>query len=259
MNFLSGPLLLAAAIIFVLTLTSFGQQKMGDLKIEPYLFENSRKEQIDAELGRILVPENRRNPKSRLIELAFVRFKSTSKNPGAPIIYLAGGPGGSGISAARGTRFGLFMAMREFGDVIALDQRGVGMSKPNLNCPQALDAPLDKPTSRAELLALYQNRSRACADYWTKQAIDLRGYNTNESADDLETLRVALGAPKISLWGISYGTHLGLAAIRRHGRRIDRAILAGVEGPDHTEKLPSSYRQHLQQLNVLVKADSTLR
>lgn len=72
----------------------------------------------------------------------------------------------------------------------------------------------------------------------------------------METLRVALGAPKISLWGISYGTHLGLAAIRRHGRNIDRAILAGVEGPDHTEKLPSNYRKHLEQLDNLVKADA---
>lgn len=257
MKFYKGIQYLSALIIVLTTVSiASGQQKAGDLKIEPYAFENSKKERVDAELGRILVPENRRNPHSRLIELAFVRFKSTSKNPGAPIVYLAGGPGGSGISTARGTRFPLFMAMREIGDVIALDQRGVGMSKPNLTCPQALDAPFDKPILREELLGLYRTRSRACADFWTKQAVDLRGYNTNESADDLETLRVALRAPKISLWGISYGTHLGLAAIRRDGRNVDRAILAGIEGPDHTEKLPSNYRKHLEQLDNLIKADA---
>ena len=248
--------LLFVSVIILLPLESaLGQQKAGDLKIEPYVFENSKKEKVDAELGRLLVPENRNNPQSRLIELAFVRFKSTSKNPGSPIIYLAGGPGGSGISTARGSRFPLFMAMREVGDMIALDQRGTGMSKPNLTCPQALDFPLDKPPTREDLLRLYKERSRACAEHWRSQGVDLRGYNTNESADDLESLRVALGAPKISLWGISYGTHLALAAIKRHGGNIDRAILAGIEGPDHTQKLPSTYRKHLEDLDRLVKAD----
>jgi pimeloyl-ACP methyl ester carboxylesterase len=69
---------------------------------------------------------------------------------------------------------------------------------------------------------------------------------------------MALGAPKISLWGISYGTHLGLATIRRHGAHIDRAILAGIEGPDHSDKLPSNYRKHIELVNQLVKADTEL-
>ncbi len=248
-------LLFVSTIILMPLETAMSQQKAGDLKIEPYVFENSKKEKVDAEFGRLLVPENRNNPQSRLIELAFVRFKSTSKNPGSPVIYLAGGPGGSGISTARETRFPLFMAMREIGDVIALDQRSTGMSKPNLTCPQALDFPLDKPLTREDLLRHYKERSRACAEHWRSQGVDLRGYNTNESADDLEALRLALGAPKISLWGISYGTHLGLAAIRRHGKNIDRAILAGIEGPDHTQKLSSNYRKHLEDLNRLIKAD----
>ena len=44
------------------------------------------------------------------------------------------------------------------------------------------------------------------------------GYTTVQSADDLEDLRRALGARKIDLWGISYGTHLAMAAMRRHPR-----------------------------------------
>lgn len=131
---------------------SFAQRRAGDLKVEPYVFENSKKEKIEAELGRLLVPENRSAPKSHLIELVFVRFKSTAKSPGPPIIYLAGGPGNSGIDQARGSRFPLFMAMREFGDVIALDQRGTGLSTPNLACREPLDFPLDAktPVSNAE-------------------------------------------------------------------------------------------------------------
>ena len=76
----------------------------AQLKIKPYTFENDKHEQVNAEFGTLRVPENRSNPESNLIELAFVRFKSTAKNPGPPIVYLAGGPGGSGIFTAKGSR-----------------------------------------------------------------------------------------------------------------------------------------------------------
>src|SRR5262245_14870869 len=122
--------------------------KAGDVKLEPYVFEAANKEKVDTELGHLFVPENRRNPNSRVIELIFVRFKSTAPKPGPPIVYLAGGPGGSGVAAARGSRFPLFMAMREIGDVIAIDQRGTGLSKPNLNCQERLEYPIDKAPSR---------------------------------------------------------------------------------------------------------------
>ena len=89
------------------------QRKAGDLAIKPYVFENAKGEKVDAELGVLLVPENRRDPRSNLIELAFVRFKSTAQTPGPPVVYLAGGPGGSGSGTATGSRFPLFMAMRE--------------------------------------------------------------------------------------------------------------------------------------------------
>lgn len=245
--------------LFVITLligtVDAKAQKAGDLKIAPYIFESANNQKVDAELGKLPVPENRKNPKSRLIELAFVRFKSTAQNPGPPIIYLAGGPGGSGIAAARGARFPVFMAMREIGDVIALDQRGVGLSQPNMFCSEAISYPPDKEPSREALLALLREQSRLCAARLRRQGIDLEGYNTNENADDLEDLRKAIGAEKVSLWSISYGTHLALTAIRRHEKRLHRVILAGVEGPAHTIKLPGNIQNHLVHIDKLVKAD----
>src|SRR5262245_56881443 len=80
----------------------------------------------------VSVPEQHSDPHGTKITLAFLRLKSTSPQPGPPIFYLAGGPGGSGISLAKGPRGSLFLPMREAGDVIALDQRGVGLSEPNL-------------------------------------------------------------------------------------------------------------------------------
>ena len=242
--------------ILISTTAIGAQPKAGALKVKPYIFENDQKQKVDAEFGTLLVPENRSNPQSNLIELAFVRFKSTAKNPGPPIVYLAGGPGGSGIFTAKGSRFPLFMALREIADVIAFDQRGTGYSKPNLGCFDRLALPLDvAPTREAAIKELRKN-SKSCAFYWRDiQRVDLTGYNTNENADDLEDLRKALGAQQISLWSISYGTHLAFATMRRHPQSIARAILAGTEGPDHTYKLPSNIQKHLEDLAAVIKAD----
>jgi pimeloyl-ACP methyl ester carboxylesterase len=247
-------------LILFLTLPAYAQPKAGGLKLKPYTFEtNNKKEKVDAEFGTLFVPENRSDPESNLIELAFVRFKSTAKNPGPPIVYLAGGPGGSGIGAARGSRFPLFMALREIADVIAFDQRGTGFSKPNITCLNRLALPLDvAPTREAAIKELRQN-AEDCAFYWHNvQRVDLTGYNSNESADDLEDLRNALGANQISLWSISYGTHLAFATMRRHPKSIYRAILAGTEGPDHTYKLPSNIQKHLEDLAAVIKADPVI-
>lgn len=244
-------------IILLLCSTSvLAQQRAGALKLKPYPFENSKGEKTAAEFGTLLVPEKRSDPQSNLIELAFVRFKSTAKNPGPPIVYLAGGPGGSGIGAARGSRFPLFMAFREIADVIAFDQRGTGYSKPNLGCYEQLSVPLDVAPSRELALKELRENVKACASYWREiQRVDLTGYNSNESADDLEDLRKALGVPKLSLWGISYGTHLTFATLRRHPQSVSRAILAGIEGPDHTYKSPANIQKHLEDLAAVIKAD----
>lgn len=244
--------------ILLLTLIASvnAQPKAGTLKIKPYTFENDKGEKVESEFGTLLVPENRSNPQSNLIELAFVRFKSTAKNPGPPIVYLAGGPGGSGIGTAIGSRFPLFMALREIADVIAFDQRGINHSKPNLSCYDRLAMPLDVAPSRQAALEALRAGSRNCAAYWREvQRVDLNGYNSNESADDLEDLRKALGSNQISLWSISYGTHLAFATMRRHPKSIHRAILAGIEGPDHTYKLPSNIQKHLEDLAAMIKAD----
>lgn len=250
-------LLLFAAVSLSLTTTAVAQN-VGDIRIEPYTFETNKGQEIEAEFGRIYVPERYSKPNGKLIELAFVRFKSTANTSSFPIIYLAGGPGGSGINLAKGARFPIFMAMREVGDVIALDQRGAGLSKPNLACQETLNYQLDKPTKKTETIRLYQEKSKSCAAFWKIQGVDLAAYNTNENADDLEVLRKALGVEKITIWGSSYGTHLGLAFIRRHEKSVYRAVFSGVEGMDDTLKLPRTLDAQLRLVNDLVKMDAHL-
>lgn len=230
-----------------------GEEQRPGATIEPYLFETRDGETVDAELGTFFVPERRGGTRGRHLALRYVRFPSTAARPGPPIVYLAGGPGGSGIGTARGDRFELFMELRQVADVIAFDQRATGASEPDLSCPGDYRYPLDIPGERSEWLSRARVAARRCLGSLREAGFDLLGYTTRESADDLEDLRRTLGAEKISLWGSSYGTHLALTFIRRHPQRVHRAILAGVEGPDHTFLLPAAQEEHLRFLDALAR------
>ncbi len=222
-------------------------------------FETQDGRTVEAEVGTFTVVENRRERKERTIELAMVRFKSTNPKPGFPIVYLAGGPGGSGTGTARGSRFDLFLSMRQVADVIAFDQRGTGSSHTLPKCSRAWDSPMDKPVTRAEMEASFREVTRFCAQEWRTNGVDLDAYNSEESADDLEDLRRALGVEKLNLWSISYGSHLAMAALRRHPDSFHRVILAGPEGPDHTVKLPSDSQRLLEEINARIRQKEDLR
>lgn len=222
---------------------------------EPYEFVAGDGTKVDAERGTFQVQEDRDDPNSRMINLTFVRFKSTSPNPGPPIIYLAGGPGGSGIGTARGARFPLFMALREVSDVIAFDQRGTGLSQRPPLC-LAQNAPsADTPITRANIVAFYRAEVARCFDWWTAQGVAIDGYTTLQNAHDIDDLRRALGVEKVNLWGISYGSHLGLAVLKYHPQSVDRAVLAGIEGLDETVKLPSENDAYFARVQAVIDAD----
>ncbi|WP_045049915.1 alpha/beta fold hydrolase, partial [Rouxiella chamberiensis] len=104
-------------------------------------------------------------------------------------------------------------------------------------------------------LAALRATAAKCVAFWRQAGVDLGAYTTAESADDLDDLRRALGVPRISLWGMSYGTHLALATVRLHGKGLERVVLMGTEGPDDTLKLPLSSDALLQELTPLARRD----
>jgi pimeloyl-ACP methyl ester carboxylesterase len=218
---------------------------------KPIVFENDG-QKVDAYEGTIQVPENRSTPNSRSIPLKYVRFPATGKQAGSPIVYLAGGPGGSGILTAKYPqfRFPLFMALREFGDVIALDQRGTGASSTAPECISSQTLPTTTVLTDIQVETLYKKAAKECVDFWSKQGVDVLGYTTKESVRDLNELRKHLKANKITLWGISYGSHLALASLKDMEEHIDKVILASAEGLDQTVKYPArtdAYFDRLQQ------------
>lgn len=218
-------------------------------------------EAFTARLGRFEVPADHAHPERSKFTLAFAHYPSTAAEPGPPIYFLVGGPGASATEFALEFTTKKLFDLRAYGDVVALDQRGTGLSQPNIaDAPTfRFELPPDLPSTRESLARAHGHAARDCLDHWRERGVDLRAFTTVQSADDVEALRRALGHERIVLYGVSYGTHLGIEYLRRHGAHVERALLSRVEGPDDTYKLPSGGFAVLEALAARVAADATYR
>jgi pimeloyl-ACP methyl ester carboxylesterase len=211
---------------------------------------------IDADFGRLTVPAVRRDPASGTFDLAFVWLRSPNGAGRPPTVFLAGGPGDSSTWMA-GNEYGMgqLAPLLAAGDVILLDQRGTGQSRPA--SVWLWDGPpqLNFFVSEEIAMAHFREGSRRAIAALTQQGVRLDGFTTEEAADDVNDLRRALELERVSIWGFSYGTHLGLSVLRRHGRHIERAILIGVEGPDDTYKPPLGMDRAYDRIARMAAAD----
>lgn len=244
------PLALAVAV------PALASDVQAPLAFAPYAFETERHGTIAAEVAFLEVPRRHGEPDGPSMRLRVVRLPATGGDGRtAPVVYLAGGPGGSAVGTARGPRWPVFDRVRHETDVLLLDQRGTGLSEPPPACPHVHRFDDARPLQRDAALAALRATAIGCIAYWRQEGVDLAAYTTAESADDIERLRRALGVPRISLWGMSYGTHLALASVRRHGEGIARVVLLGAEGPDDTLKLPLAADALLAQLAIVAKRE----
>jgi pimeloyl-ACP methyl ester carboxylesterase len=133
--------------------------------------------------------------------------------------------------------------------VVLFDQRGGGRATPTMTCDDSAPAPaLDAPLDIAAVGGIMQRLLVQCRDRWQARGVDLAAYNTVESAADVNDLRLALGYPKITLIGGSYGSHLALQFMRQFPDAVDRAVIFGVEGLDHTWDDPAGALHTLQRI-----------
>jgi pimeloyl-ACP methyl ester carboxylesterase len=250
-----------AALLLCLVICSAGARaqdapRAGRLVFEPYGLQTYDGRTHPAELGRLWVRENRASRSGRLIRLAFVRLKSTAQTGAPPVVWLAGGPGVPGVGMARvPVYFRLFERLREVADVILLDQRGTGMSEPNLDCGHA-PVPADVFENDRKWLRAYTALTRACTEGWRAKGVDTAAYTNDANADDLEDLRRALGAERLSLVGHSYGTVLAQAYLRRHGGRAGRVVFANTEGADNLVALPGVWDLLIRKLSYFAGRDA---
>jgi len=192
--------------------------------------------------GVVRVRELHRAPDATgSIDLAVVRVRRATSQSRLAHIVLAGGPGDSGVNLALGMarQGGAALADMLNGDIIGIDQRGTGKSLPNLASSVRYDLPLDQPASLGLWLPLIEQVTRRVAAQFRDRGIRLEAYNTEESADDVDDVRAALGYERVTLWGRSYGSHLALAVLKRYPAVVERLVLVSPEGLNHTWKLPS--------------------
>jgi len=246
----------AAAIVLTgcLLAVSAEAQQVPSIRWEPSRFEAPVVGKMTGERAWLEVPVRHGNPGGAQIRLPVVRLKSTSPNPGPPVIFLAGGPGHAGTRILTGSLAPNAARVTAFADVIAFDQRGTGAAEPSLAVAGQFDLPsavsVDSPAARERIAAL-GSLIRSTAE---SRGIDLSAYNTLESADDVEMLRRALGVEKVVLWAHSYGTHLALAVIKRHGEHVARALLGGVNGLDDRWRDPADSDAWLARVGAAIDA-----
>jgi pimeloyl-ACP methyl ester carboxylesterase len=219
-------------------------RKAGDVVIDSAWLRTPDGEIINFELGTLYVPENRSNPKSRIIGLGFARFRPPHSTGVPPTFHLDGGPGASfleGLKPGKNVRpFPVIDLYRSIGDVVFIDQRGYSERGDVLKFKYFTpDHPLDQPISIARDAAAYVAMSRAAVDAFSGKGFDLRGYNIKECADDVNDLRKALGYNRIILVGQSFGSQWSFAVMRRHPEIVARALLSGVEPLDFGYDMPS--------------------
>jgi len=155
-----------------------------------------------------------------------------------PVFLLAGGPGQSAISLA-GSVMPLFQRLNNRRDIVFVDQRGTGRSAP-LACDDAPSGSLADEADPARQFALMA----ACRDRLARRAPlggvgDLGFFTTTLAMQDLDAVRLQLGAPTINLVGASYGTRAGLEYQRQFPSHVRRSVLDGVAPPDMV--LPASF------------------
>lgn len=146
-----------------------------------------------------------------------------------PVFFIAGGPGQSAVELAGpiGHWLARFSNRR---DIVLVDQRGTGRSAP-LRCEED-EQPGRELRDSLDPAAQVRSLARCRQALQTLPHGDLRRYTTPLAMQDLDAVRRALGAERIDLVGVSYGTRAALDYLRQFPQAVRRVVLDGVAPPD---------------------------
>jgi pimeloyl-ACP methyl ester carboxylesterase len=185
--------------------------------------------------GSLLVPLDRADPTGPKVRLALTRKLHTAATYQGVLLTNPGGPGGSGLTLPALSEYVPGNAGASY-DWIGFDPRGVGASTPSLHCSRAYftyNRPNYVPRKRwieSHWLRKSNSYAAACASTAARKAL-LAHLTTLDTVQDMESIRQALGAEKISYYGFSYGTYLGQVYATRYPSRVGRFVLDGVVNP----------------------------
>ncbi|MGL6235872.1 MAG: alpha/beta fold hydrolase [Segniliparus sp.] len=177
----------------------------------------------------VRVPVDYDRPEGEKIGLTLVRVRSRKAHDSlGPLLISPGGPGDSGLWEAGFAAWAAPEQVSERFDYIGFDQRGVGCSG-QVSCwergaQRRIDLPADlrEPGAVGEAAKVWRAVNERCA---RQLGARLGHYSTYEAAQDMESIRVALGAERITYLGYSYGAFLGAVYAHLHPRSLRAAVL----------------------------------
>ncbi|WP_328504171.1 alpha/beta hydrolase [Streptomyces sp. NBC_00457] len=190
------------------------------------------------ECSTLEVPLDYRDPDGRQIEIAISRL--ASKEPSKRRGVLLTNPGGPGITGlgypAVLAGSGLPQKVLDSYDLIGFDPRGVGRSTRvtcDLTQEQQNRGNLPPYAHTAADVAREAANARTVAEQCatSRTAWMLPHTTTANTARDMDRIRAALGEPKLSYLGASYGTYLGAVYTTMFPKRSDRIVLDSNLGP----------------------------
>ncbi|MFF0016544.1 alpha/beta hydrolase [Streptomyces sp. NPDC005374] len=214
------------------------------------------------------VPLDHANPRGQQITLALSRVPHTAKKYQGPLLVNPGGPGGSGLTFAGFIASGLPKSVAAQYDVIGFDPRGVGKSKPALDCRPGHFDPV-RPNSVPSTPAIEKanlDRVKSFAAACGRKYADVLPYiDTVSAVRDMDSIRQALGAEKINYFGYSYGTYLGAVYAKLFPHQVRRLVLDSIVDPTgvwYDDNLAQDYAfndRHRALMAWIAKYDTTYR
>jgi pimeloyl-ACP methyl ester carboxylesterase len=171
------------------------------------------------------VPLDHARPAGPSLRLAVARERR-ARAPRGALVLLAGGPGQAGLPLAARLRERLGAAVAGY-RLVLLDQRGTGAGA--LRCPA-----LQRALGASDLTPVRAGVVTACA-----RALGPRRawFATADTVADLEDLRRALGAARLTLDGVSYGSFVAERYALAHADRVARVVLDSVVPQDGVDAL----------------------
>ena len=168
------------------------------------------------------------------------------RRSGPPVLYIAGGPGGSSWLGADEVGFWSHWVEQTGwdGGVVLYDQRGVGLSEPALDCPEMRSVrrellPLPLPTE--ETYRRVREATRACHDRLKADGMDLHRFTTQLNASDAIDLMSAMGLERWDVYGVSYGTRVALQMMRTAPEQLRSVVLDSVYPPQVNAELSDAW------------------
>lgn len=210
-------------LLFTFLISFFGYSQGYRPKIETCECAFRPDNGLKAICAYLIVPENRKVPSGRTIKLPFIIVQSDDPNKKKdPILFTAGGPGGSSLGMVGSVHKRTIGENRDF---IAFEQRGTQYAIPSLGANEIGEAVKTSFRENLDRDSLIIVATQDMRKRFKEEGIDLTAYNTEESAADIEDLRKALEIDSLNLFGISYSGGLLMTVLKKYPTGIRSLIL----------------------------------